>query len=84
MVAWLPVGSQLSTYLGPCSQQEFDTLRLPSQARLVQRGDGVVGDSIDAGSTLYQLLQLKDFSLPGCFMNRGSINPEAYRGKKNK
>lgn len=73
----VPAGSDLNTHLGPCSQQELDTLRLPSQARLVQRGDRVVGDRVDAGSALYQLLQLQDFSPPGCFMNWCSIGPEA-------
>lgn len=72
-----PVGSDPNTHLGACSQQELDTLRLPSQARLVQRGDRVVGDCVDTGSALYQLLQLQDFSPPGCFMNRCSIGPEA-------
>lgn len=71
-----PAGSVPETYLGPRSQQELDTLRLPSQARLVQGGDGVVGDGVDAGAALYQLLQLQDFSPPGCFVNRRSIGPE--------
>lgn len=72
-----PAGSDPNTDLGPCSQQELDTLRLPSQARLVQRGDRVIGDRIDTGSALYQLLQLQDFSPPGCFMHWCSISPEA-------
>lgn len=72
-----PAGSDRKTHLGPCSQQELDTLRLSSQARLVQRGDRVVGDRVDAGSALYQLLQLQDFSPPGGFMNWCSIGPEA-------
>lgn len=78
--AWFPAGAHPNTHLGSRGQQELDALRLPPQARLVQRGDGVVGDRVDAGAALYQLLQLQDLSPPGRFVNRRPVGPEACRG----
>lgn len=71
-----------NTHLGSRGQQELDTLRLAPQARLVQGGDGVVGDGVDAGAALYQLLELQNLSPPGCLVNRRPIGPKTCRGGK--
>lgn len=80
--SWWKPGA--NTNLGSRGQQELDTLRLAPQARLVQGGDGVVGDGVDAGAALDQLLQLEDLSPPGCLVNRCPIGPKTYRRRGGK
>lgn len=72
------MNSQLDAHLGPCIQQQFDALGLSPEAGLVQGGDGVVGDGVDAGAALDQLLQLQDLPSPGSLVHRGPVSPETW------